>query len=57
MAQLEEHCEKLAIAFGTCQIKRNEKWTKYLVQNVPRRICTIESLEEVTAEIAAEAFE
>ena len=46
-----------ALAFGTCRIERNEKWAKYLVRNVPRRIRTIESLEEVTAEIAAEAFE
>lgn len=57
IAQLEEHCEKLALAFGTCRIERNEKWAKYLVRNVPRRICTTESLEEVTAEIAVEAFE
>ena len=57
VAQLEEHCKKLALAFGTCQIERNEKWAKYLMRNIPRRICTIESLEEVTAEIAAEAFE
>lgn len=56
MAQPEKHYKKLALAFGTCQIERNKKWAKYLVQNVPRRICTIESLEEVIAEIVAEAF-
>ena len=55
--QLEEHKETLARVFGACRAERNEKWAKYLVQSVPRRIRTLENLEDVTTEIAAEAFE
>lgn len=55
--QLEEHKEILARVFGACRAERNEKWAKYLVRSVPRRIRTLENLEDVTTEIAAEAFE
>lgn len=46
--QLEEHKETLARAFGACRAERNEEWAKYLVRSVPRRIRTIENLEDVT---------
>lgn len=29
--QLEEYSEKLAEAFGACQVEQNKKWVKYLV--------------------------
>lgn len=57
IAQLEEHKDTLARIFGACCAKRNEKWAKYLVRGVPRRIRTLETLEDVTPEIAAEAFQ
>lgn len=57
IAQLEEHKETLARIFGACRAERNEKWAKYLVRGVPRRIRTLETLEDVTPEIAAEAFQ
>ena len=57
IAQLEEHKEILSRIFGTCCAKRNEKWAKYLVRGVLRWIRTLETLEEVTSEIAAEAFQ
>lgn len=55
--QFEEHKETLARVFGVCRAERNEKWAKYLVRSVPRRIRTLENLENVTTEIVAEAFE
>ena len=55
--QLEEHKETLARVFGACRAEQNEKWAKYLVRSVPRRIRTLENLEDVPTEIAAEAFE
>ena len=55
--QLEEHSEKLARAFGACRAERNEKWVKYLVREVPRRIMTLDGLADVTSEMAEEAFE
>ena len=54
---LEEHKETLARVFGACCAEQNEKWAKYLVRSVPRRIRTLQNLEDVTTEIAAEAFE
>ena len=57
IAQLKEHKETLARIFGACRAERNEKWAKYLVRGVPRRIRTLETLEDVTPEIAAEAFQ
>lgn len=57
IAQLEEHKDTLARIFGACCAERNEKWAKYLVRGVPRRIRTLETLEDVTPEIAAEAFQ
>lgn len=54
--RLEEHSDKRALVFGTCRIERNGKWAKHLERNVSHRIRTIESLEKVTTEIAAEAF-
>ena len=55
--ELEEHKETLAQVFGACRAEQNEKWAKYLVQSVPRRIRTLENLEDVTTEIVAKAFE
>lgn len=57
IAQLEEYKATLARIFGACCAKGNEKWAKYLVRGFPRRIRTLETLEKVTSEIAAEAFE
>lgn len=57
IAQLEEHKDTLARIFGACCAERNEKWAKYLVRGVPRRIRTLETLEDVTPEIAAAAFQ
>lgn len=55
--QLDKHKETLARVFGVCSAERNEKWAKYLVGSVPCRIRTLENLEDVTTEIAADAFE
>lgn len=57
IAQLKEHKETLARIFGACCAERKKKWAKYLVRGVPRCIQTLETLEDVTPEIAAEAFE
>ena len=40
IAQLEEHKKTLARIFGAYHAKKNEKWAKYLVRGVPRRIRT-----------------
>lgn len=55
--QLEEHKETLARVFGACRAEQNEKRAKYLVRSVPCWIRTLENLEDVTTETAAEAFE
>lgn len=55
--QLEEYSEKLARDFGACRAERNEKWVKYLVREVPKRIMTLDGLANVTSEMAEEAFE
>ena len=55
--QLEEYSEKLARAFEACLAEQNKKWVKYLVQEVPKRIMTLDSLANMTSEMAKEAFE
>ncbi len=54
--QLERYKETLTRVFGAYHAERNEKWAKYLVRSVLRRIRTLENLENVTTEIPAEAF-
>ncbi len=54
--QLEEYKETLARVFAACRAERNEKWAKYLVRSVLRRIRILENLEDVTTEIPAVAF-
>ena len=55
--QLQEHKDTLAQVFGAYRVEQNEKWAKYLVRSIPRRIRTLENLEDVTKESATEAFE
>ena len=57
LEQLEENAHRLAQAFGACRVERNEKWAKYLVREVPKRIRTFEGLTDVTTEMAEQAFE
>ena len=56
IAKLEENKETLACIFGVFCAERNEKWAKYLLRGVPRRIQTLETLEDVALEIATEPF-
>lgn len=56
LEQLEENASRLAQAFGACRAKRNEKWAIYLVQEVPKRIMTLDGLTDVTTEMAEQAF-
>lgn len=56
LEQLEENAHRLAQAFGACQVEKNKKWAKYLVQKVPKRIRTLDGLTDVTIEIAKQAF-
>ena len=44
-------------AFGVFRAERNEKWAKYLVREVPKRIMTLDGLTDVTTEMAEQAFE
>ncbi len=44
-------------AFGVCRAERNEKWAKYLVREVLKRIMTMDGLTDVTTEMAEQAFE
>lgn len=57
LEQLEKYVDRLARAFGACQVEQNEKWAKYLVKEVHRRIMTLDGLKDVTFEIAEQAFE
>ncbi len=54
--QLAGYSEKLDRAFEEYQGEQNEKWVKYLMREVPRRIMTLDGLADVTSEIAEEAF-
>ncbi len=57
IARLEKNKETLTRIFDECPAERNEKWGKYLVRGVPQRIQTLETLKDVTPEIASEAFQ
>lgn len=57
LEQLEENADRLAQSFGACRAERNEKWAKYLVREVPKRIMTLDGLTNVTTEMAEQAFE
>lgn len=57
LEQLEENADRLAQAFGACRAERNEKWAKYLVREVPKRIMTLDGLRDVTIDMAEQAFE
>ena len=57
LEQLEENVDRLAQAFGACRAERNEKWAKYLVREVPKRIMTLDGPTDVTTEMAEQAFE
>lgn len=56
LKQLEENAVELAQAFGACQVEQNEKWAKYLVKEVPKRIMTLDRLTGGTNKIAKQAF-
>ena len=57
LEQLEDNANGLALVFGACRAERNEKWVKYLVRDVPKRIMTLEGLKDVTTDMAEQAFE
>lgn len=57
IAKLQENKKILASIFGEFGAQRNEKWTKYLGCGVLQLIQTLEKLEDVTTEIAAELFQ
>lgn len=57
LQQLEECGPKLAQMFGACRAEPNEKWAKYMVRDIPRRIRTLDGLTDVSIAIAEEAFE
>lgn len=52
LEQLEENAIELAQAFELCQVKQNEKWAKYLVKEVPKRIMTLDRFIDVTTKMA-----
>ena len=57
LEQLEENADRLAQAFGAFRAERNEKWAKYMVREVPKRIMTLDGLTDGTTEMAEQAFE
>lgn len=57
LEQLEENASRLAQAFEACRVEKNEKWVKQLVQEVPKRIMTLDGLTDVTTKMAEQAFE
>lgn len=57
LEQLKDNASRLAQIFGACRAKRNEKWAKDLVQDVPKRIMILGGLTEVTTDMAEQAFE
>lgn len=57
LKQLEENADRLAQTFGACRAERNEKWAKYLVREVSRKIMTLDGIKDVTTEMAEQAFQ
>ena len=57
IAKLKENKKTLARIFGLWRAGRNKKWAKYLVRGIPRQTRTLETLEDVKPEIAAEPFQ
>lgn len=57
LEQLEENADRLAQVSEACQVEKNEKWAKYLIREVPKRIMTLDGLRDVTIDMAEQAFE
>lgn len=57
ITQLKNHKERLAIVLGVCQSEYNQKWIKYFVRDLPRRIKTLENLEPGISDMAFEAVQ
>lgn len=56
LEQLEDNASRLAQVFGAGRAERNEKWAKYLVRDVPKRIMALEGLTDVITNMAEQAF-
>lgn len=56
LEQLEENAVELAQAFGVCQAEQNEKWAKYLLKKVLKRIMILDGLIDGTTKIAKQTF-
>ncbi len=57
LEQLEENTDRLTQAFRASRAEGNEKWAKYLVRELLKRIMTLEGLTDLTTEMAEQAFE
>ena len=57
LEQLEENADRLTQAFGVFRAERNEKWAKYLVKEVAKRIMTLDGLTDVTTKMVKQTFE
>lgn len=56
ITQLKDHKKRLAIIFRVYKIKRNKKWIKYLIKDMPKRIKTLKDLESFTLDMISKAF-
>jgi hypothetical protein len=48
LAALETHTELIAQSFGDCKVERQDKWTTYRLDNVPRMVRLFTGLQQVT---------
>ena len=55
--KLEKYNEKVTQAFGACRAEQKKKYLKYLVQEVPTQIMSLDGLANVTSEMAKKTFE
>lgn len=54
---LEENTVGLVQTFWECQAEQNEKWAKYLVKGVLKKIMILDGFINITTKMAKQAFE
>lgn len=47
LAALETHAELITQSFGDCKVERQDKWTTYRLDNVPRTVRLLSGLQQV----------
>lgn len=52
LEQLKKYKNWLAQAFKACRVEQKEKYAKYLVKEMPRRIMTLDELKDMTIKMA-----